>query len=254
MTTDKLTTTTPDEVTAPVQMQTQAGQLLAMVTQQGANTETLEAVAKLYREEREDQRRTSFNAAMAEAQTEMRPVSADATNPQTRSKYASYAALDKALRSIYTRHGFGLSFDTADTDVADMVRVVCVVSHREGYERKHHIDMPADGCGIKGSRMMTSTHARGSAATYGMRYLLKMIFNVSIGEDDNDGNITAPAQPIGKTELATINGLLDRLPESVKENMLGAYGIATVEEIPAARFPNTIKALNKYIDDGELPV
>ena len=54
---------------APTQMTTQAGQLLAQVTQQGASTEILEAVAKLYREEREDARRTAFNAAMAQAQT-----------------------------------------------------------------------------------------------------------------------------------------------------------------------------------------
>ena len=236
-------------------MTTQAGQLLATVTQQGASTETLEAIAKLYREERDDQRRTSFNAAMSKAQMEMRPVSADATNPQTRSKYASYAALDKALRSIYTKHGFGLSFDTADTGAADMVRVICVVSHCEGYERQHHIDMPADGTGIKGNRMMTSTHARGSATTYGMRYLLKMIFNVSIGEDDDDGNKAgSKVELVDEKEIAEINGLLERLPDSVKESMLGAYTIVSVDQLPAAAFPKAIKALNKYITDGETAV
>jgi hypothetical protein len=35
--------------------------------------------------------------------------------------------------------------------------------------------------------------------SYGMRYLLKMIFNVAVGEDDNDGNQQAqrPAAPEG---------------------------------------------------------
>jgi hypothetical protein len=47
--------------------------------------------------------------------------------------------------------------------------------------------MPADGKGAKGGDVMTKTHATGSAIQYGMRYLLKMIFNIAVGDDD-DGN------------------------------------------------------------------
>lgn len=129
-----------------------------------------------------------FNAAMSRAQTDMRPVAADATNPQTRSTYASYAALDTALRPIYTKHGFGLSFDTGDGASADWVRVLCYVTHATGHARTYHADMPADGKGAKGGDVMTRTHAVGAAMSYGMRYLLKMIFNVAVGEDDRDGN------------------------------------------------------------------
>src|SRR6185503_9298783 len=56
----------------------------------------------------------AFNLAMSAAQTDMRPVAADASNPQTRSRYASYAGLDRAMRPIYTKYGFGLSFDTGE--------------------------------------------------------------------------------------------------------------------------------------------
>ena len=44
------------------------------------------------------------------------------------------------------------------------------------------------GKGAKGGDVMTKTHAFGSGTSYGMRYLLKMIFNVAIGEEDDDGN------------------------------------------------------------------
>jgi hypothetical protein len=134
------------------------------------------------------QGKTAFDAAMSLAQAEMGRVSADATNPQTHSKYASYSALDRALRPIYTKHGFGLSFNTGDGGPAEYVRVLCEVTHREGFSKAYHLDMPADGKGAKGGDVMTKTHAVGSAATYGMRYLLKMIFNVAVGEDDDDGN------------------------------------------------------------------
>jgi hypothetical protein len=151
------------------------------------SVEKIERLMALW--ERMEARRAEaeFNAAMSSAQQGMRPVSADASNPQTRSRYASYGALDRAIRPVYTSHGFGLSFDTADAP-ADYVRVVCHVTHSGGHSRLYHIDMPADGKGAKGGDVMTKTHAAGSAVTYGMRYLLKMIFNIAVGEDDDDGN------------------------------------------------------------------
>jgi hypothetical protein len=129
-----------------------------------------------------------FNKAMTKAQSEMKRVSADAQNPQTRSKYASYAALDKALRPIYTEHGFALSFDTNDGAADGLMRIVCHLSHIGGHSRSPYVDMPADGKGARGGDVMTKTHAAGSAMSYGMRYLLKMIFNVAVGENDDDGN------------------------------------------------------------------
>lgn len=136
--------------------------------------------------------------AMSAAQSEMRPIAADADNPQTRSRYASYAQLDRALRPVYTKHGFSLSFNTGASGAADTLRVLCDVTHA-GHTARYQIDMPADGKGAKGGDVMTRTHATGAAATYGMRYLLKMIFNVAVGEDDRDGNTPKqrPAAPPG---------------------------------------------------------
>lgn len=138
----------------------------------------------------------AFNVAMADAQGQMRRVAADADNSQTKSRYATYAALDRALRPIYTAAGFGLSF-TTDTPQRELeVRLVCHVSHVGGFARDYHIDMPADGKGAKGGDVMTRTHATGSAVSYGMRYLLKMIFNVAVGDEvDDDGNAAGRQEP-----------------------------------------------------------
>lgn len=130
----------------------------------------------------------AFNVAMSKAQSKTTRVAADCNNGQTNSKYASYAALDKALRPIYTKEGFSLSFDTGDVVIENSVRVLCYVSHKSGHTRMYHADIDASGKGAKGGDVMTKTHAAGSAMSYGMRYLLKMIFNVAIGEDDDDGN------------------------------------------------------------------
>src|SRR5262245_34550116 len=54
----------------------------------------------------------AYNDAMALAQAEIEPIARDCENPQTRSKYASYTALDRALRPVYTKHGFAITFNT----------------------------------------------------------------------------------------------------------------------------------------------
>ena len=130
----------------------------------------------------------AFNAAMNKAQGEMGRVSADAANQQTRSVYATYGKLDRAVRPIYARNGFSLSFDTGEGAPEGYTRVLAYVSHSAGHTRTYHADMPADGKGAKGGDVMTKTHASGAAMSYGMRYLLRLIFNIAVGEEDNDGN------------------------------------------------------------------
>ena len=131
---------------------------------------------------------TEFNQEMSIAQSEVGFINSDLENGQTHSKYASYVQMDRALRPVYTKHGFALSFNTEATEKVEMVRVICYVTHKAGHTRTYSIDMPADGKGAKGGDVMTKTHATGAASSYGMRYLLKLIFNVAIGEGDTDGN------------------------------------------------------------------
>lgn len=181
----------------------------------------LQALLDMQRALASDRAAVAFHAAMSSAQEEMRPVAADAENPQTRSRYASYRALDSALRPVYTKHGFSLSFDTDVSPLPDHIRVLCYVAHRAGFSRTYKIDMPNDGKGAKGGDVMTKTHATGAGASYGMRYLLKMIFNVAVGEDDQDGNDRSEA-PAG------YGGFIDDL-EAVAENGFAALQTAFAE-------------------------
>lgn len=141
----------------------------------------------------------AWNEALMQCQREMRTIAADANNPQTKSKYATYGKLDKVLRPIYTSHGFSISFDEADSPKPQHIRVLAHVS-RGAHTRTYQKDMPADGKGAKGGDVMTLTHAAGAAMSYGMRYLLRGIFNVAIGEEDNDGNDTTAGMPSSEVE------------------------------------------------------
>lgn len=150
------------------------------------SVEALERLMALWERGEARKAEIAFNAAMNAAQKEIRPVLTDSHNSQTNSNYPSYQALDAVVRPIYAAHGFGLSFDQGDTDKPDTVRVLCYASHEAGHCRTYRVDLPADGKGPKGGDVMTRTHATGSAYSYGMRYLLKMIFNIPIKDDDGN--------------------------------------------------------------------
>jgi hypothetical protein len=182
----------------------------------------------------------AFDDAMAQVQSQMRPIAADCDNSQTRSRYASYAALDRVLRPIYTAAGFTLSFNTGDAPLESYVRILCRVSHG-GCSREHHIDMPADGKGAKGGDVMTKTHATGSAISYGMRYLLKMIFNISVGDDD--GNGAGDIGPvISQVQLQQLISLADEVGAD-KIRLCKYLKIEALAHLPASRFTQAMDAL-----------
>ena len=151
------------------------------------DVDKMERLINMHERAKAGNARAEYDVAMAAAQLEMKTVRTNSKNSQTNSKYASYAALDKAIRPIYAKHGFSVSFGTAEGAPADHIRVVATVAHSGGHREQPRLDMPADGKGAKGGDVMTKTHATGSAMTYGQRYLMRMIFNLSVGDDD-DGN------------------------------------------------------------------
>lgn len=226
--------------------------LMQAIVSMSANSEVdVEKMERLWAmKERIDAKNAEidFNTAMVAAQTSMKRISADASNPQTKSRYASYAALDKALRPIYTDNGFALSFDTGDAPIELYVRVMCHLSHKSGHSRTYHVDMPADGKGAKGGDVMTKTHAAGAAMSYGMRYLLKMIFNVAVGEDDIDGN--TPMEKINESQINEIHA-------KITENDLSMDGFLRwlrtdlkcdgISDINAQAFSIVIKRLDSAI-------
>lgn len=219
---------------APLQDVSPLGIVARAASDPLVDADKMERLYALMERQQAQQAEVAFNDAMSAAQGKMGRISADATNPQTRSKYATYGKLDKALRPIYSQHGFSLSFDSTDSPKEDHARFLCYCSHAAGHTRTYKIDIPVDGKGAKGNDVMTKTHAVGSGASYGMRYLLKMIFNVAVGEDDDDGNGAGDEGNQKDGDWVRVAKDLQHPAEYEKERarMVADYG--TVAKIPPA--------------------
>lgn len=228
----------PQEAPAPAPL-TILDVVARAISDPNTDVEKLDKVLGLYERMKGIEVRQAYDEAMCACQAEMRPVATDASNPQTKSRYASYATLDKALRPIYTRHGFALAFDTDESTKPEHVRVLCRVS-RSGHKETHHIDMPADGKGAKGGDVMTKTHATGAAVSYGKRYLLGMVFNIAVGED-TDGN-GPPA-----SEAPTVTAAIRSIVACKSEAALIAWhagNAAMIKSLPSDQHDAIVRAFN----------
>ena len=162
-------------------------ELMTQAIQQGISAEQLQILQDMHFKQMAWDAEVEFHEALNRVQVKIPRVVPDLTNPQTNSKYASFASLDKIVRPIYAEEGFSLSFNTIDSPRAEHVRILAYLS-RKKHTRTYQMDMPIVTTGIKGGAMMTLTHAEASANTYGKRYLLCDIFNIPVGPDV-DGNM-----------------------------------------------------------------
>jgi hypothetical protein len=200
----------------------------------------------------------AFNAAMSAVQRKMTSVRATVENPQTRSVYADYAALDRMLRPIYSEADFALTYGEEDSPKPDHVRVYCLVTHsppetKRSHTRKYHTDMPADGKGARGGDVMSKTHATKSAFTYSQGALVRLIFNIAVSKDD-DGNAagTKPAAEtpkvpgtISQAQADEIRALLDQRRVSHRA-FLQFIRLPRIEDIGSEHFERAITKIKSF--------
>lgn len=194
----------------------------------------------------------AFNEAMKEAQEAMPQVVRDAENSQTHSKYSRLETLAKVMNPVITRYGFSMSFGTDDSHMAGHYRVTCKVSHTGGHSRDYHADIPVDDVGAKGMKNKTLTHAFGSSMSYGRRYLTLLIFNVTMKDEDDDGN-RAGSGAITDDQKETLVGLIKDTDTDTAKFLTALKLGPSLDAIPAKRFmeaKNALMAKQKALANG----
>jgi hypothetical protein len=185
---------------------------------------------------------------MSDAQGEMQPVVRSIPNSVTNSKYADLEAIDTAIRPIYARHGFSLSFTEIPTEGAT-VRIACKVK-REGHEETHHLEAQSDTHGPQGKPNKTPIQGVVSAVTYLRRALTCMVFNVATRGEDNDGNRQRDTgELLSRAQIAELESLIAGAAPShaaipaTTRSLLAHFDMAdlrSIKDVPAGKF-NTLR-------------
>jgi hypothetical protein len=237
----KRTTTKPKEaetkvVTIPQgsggplqqQMLKQNESMLEVVARAAANpkvnVDKMKALLDMQREIRDDMAQQAFFICMNECQGELPTVVRKAENTHTKSKYAKLEAIDRAVRPVYTKHGFSLSFDSEPSQDPNRVIITCLVAHAEGHSKLYRLAGDLDVAGAKGTANKNKMQGLGSSTSYLQRYLTCMIFNIVPKDHDDDaGGCGDPVNSQPKNEFA----------ERVKQESTGGNVIdGDYQEVP----------------------
>jgi hypothetical protein len=183
MTEANLTTTQPE--TTPFH-------LIQMAIDKDLNVDKLERLLDLQKSYQADIALKAYADAMNICQQEMPVVVRDKKNESTGSLFARLETVATAIRPVYTKNGFSLDFTEEDSPLEGHRRVSCEVMHVGGHSKKFHLDSKIDDVGVKGTANKTAIQGLGSMVSYLRRYLTLMIFNVTVADEDNDGNSSEP--------------------------------------------------------------
>lgn len=180
--------------------------------------EAMKEMVHLVREERDLKAKARFYEVLGLAQTDVKMVINDSeSNPNFMKgkRWATLKALDKALRPIWTKYGFSLDFGSEPSGVAGQMTITADLSLGT-FTKTYRVPSAMSGEGSKGGGALSPPHAISAGVEYGRRNLLKMIFNVITGEEE---------------ELMTTNG----------------QALAIVEDIEKC---GSIPALNSVVKDA----
>lgn len=196
-----------------------------MAIERCADVDKIEKFLELKMKYEANEARKAFNSDMVLAQAGMPIVPRDKQNTQTNSWYSKYETILKHVKPIYTGAGFSLVFYEGETVKAGCIRVMVDIMHKAGHTETKYADIPLDMAGIKGTVNKTATHGKGSSFSYGRSYLIKMVFNIPTGDDD-DGNAAGSEQKdviITAAQAKEIDDLV-RQTESDHGKVLGYAG------------------------------
>lgn len=228
--------------------------LLAVIAQATINPHVQidKMQALLDMKERIDEREAKrlFNLAMIDAQAEMRPIVRDRNNEHTKSKYATLQAVDKAIRPIYTKHGFALTFGSREAREG-MLTVTCECLHRGGYSKEYELTGALDSTGPSGTKNKTGIQATGSSDQYLRRYLTTMIFNLVTVDEDNDGN--SEPQFINSDQISKISDMIMacEMDAATEAKFCALLNAKAVEQILACNYEVAMTQLRaKYRAKG----
>jgi hypothetical protein len=217
--------------------------LLQLAIDRGCDPDRLDKLLALQERWERTRAEEAYNLAMNECQAEMPSIVKDRKNMHTSSTYATYESLNAAIRPIYTRHGFSLSFgEEPGTAKEGLIRVYADVMHRGGCTRRHRGDFALDLAGAKGTTNKTPIQATGSTLSYAKRYLCKGIFALAETDEDDDGQ--AAAAVITGDQIGELNDLIEKTGTDLGR-FLSWANISSLDQMPLTSFAKAMDFLRR---------
>lgn len=222
---EMLPMTMPSGVLTPME-------ILEKAVASGASVETLDKLMTLQERWEKNQARKEFDAAVAAAKSELKPVMRNREG-HNKKKYADFAAIAMAVDPIISKHGLSYRFRSEQND---RINVTCILSHKAGHFEETTLSGPADTTGNK-----NAIQAIGSTLTYLQRYSLVQMLGIAAADDD-DGAAMAAGEKITEAQAAELIDLCEAV-EADRARFLKYLKIESMADLPASKFADAKAAL-----------
>lgn len=220
--------------TAPA-VSNESAAVLSMIERVVANPEAdiekLEKMLDLQERILNRNAKQAFTADLAAMQAELPLVGKHGEGHQ-KAKYAKLEDINEAIRPTLQKYGFAVTFRVKQQPGA--ATITAILSHRIGHSEETDLILPLDTSGSK-----NAVQAVGSTLSYGKRYALCALLNISTG-DDTDGNLPQQ-QPLAP-------------PEKIKEAISDSRLAGAIAKIKTGEF--TLDALHRNftLNESQLKV
>lgn len=182
-----------------------------------------------------------FNAAMAMMQDELPSIAERGKAHNT--KYATFEDINDVAKPIMKRHGFAVSFRVHN--IQGGIEVTGVLMHKGSHREETTMTLPLDTSGSK-----NAVQAVGSSVSYGKRYVMSALLNITTRSEDDDGESAAPTKRVTSFQAAQLAKALAACPETTQEWFASNYGDAS--NVPKAKFDSTMAQLSKIVAQQEV--
>jgi hypothetical protein len=152
--------------------------------------------------------------------------------------YATLEDIVDTVRPILQKHGFAVSFRIQTQERG--IQVTGVLMHKNGHREETSMLLPADMSGNK-----NAVQAFGSSTSYGKRYVLCALLNITTREQDDNGQTStrAAVKRVTAFQAGQIQRLISQCPATTQEWFSGKYGAAV--QVPQADFDKLRASLTK---------
>lgn len=215
--------------------------ILNQAVERGAQAETLEKLIGLHERWEANQARKAFENALAAAKAKI-PVIFKNKEALLSSqlgrlgyRHEDLAEIARTITPILARQGLSYRFRSMVS--GELVTVVCIISHRDGYSEENALSVGRDETGDK-----NSIQAVGSALTYLQRMTLKASLGLAASSDD-DGKAAGSGELITRQQARELLYLIDEVGAD-KAALLRVFNIEALTDLPAAKFRQALTMLN----------
>ncbi|SNY97909.1 ERF family protein [Halomonas sp. hl-4] len=178
----------------------------------------------------------AYSAAMAAMQTELPSI--EERGQTNNGFYATLEDIVDTVRPIMQKHGFAVSFRIQTQERG--IQITGVLMHKDGHREETSMLLPADISGNK-----NAVQAFGSSTSYGKRYVLCALLNITTRGQDDNGNASTKAgiKTVTAFQAGQIQRLISQCPATTQEWFSGKYGSAV--QVPYSDFDKLRASLSK---------